>query len=96
VNSVNKNINIVAGTLPVCKVCGNILSNYTFTPEERKYRLKVCLLYCNNYNQIIYAVLIQTIINFITFKRDNEIHNLFLHFVNLQKRMKIFMVLDRK
>ena len=45
VNSVNKNVNTVAGTLPVCKECGNILSNYTFTPDERKYRRKERLQY---------------------------------------------------
>lgn len=55
VNSVNKNTNIVAGTLPVCKECCNYLSNYTITPEERKSRRKECSLYCDNCNQIIYA-----------------------------------------
>jgi hypothetical protein len=45
VNSVNKDINIVAGTLPVCKECGSYLSNYTITPEERKCRRKERSLY---------------------------------------------------
>ena len=49
----NKNINIVAGTLPVCKECGNYLSNYTITPEERKRRRKERSLYCDNFNRII-------------------------------------------
>lgn len=86
VNSVNKDINIVAGTLPVCKECGSYLSNYTITPEERKCRRKERSLYWDNCNQIIYAVLIQTVINFITFKRDNEIHNLT---INLYEKIKL-------
>ena len=45
VNSVNKDINIVAGTRPVCKECGSYLSNYTITPEERKCRRKERSLY---------------------------------------------------
>ena len=45
VNSVNKNVNTVAGTLPVCKECCNYLSNYTITPEERKCGRKERSLY---------------------------------------------------
>ncbi|MHA1535045.1 MAG: hypothetical protein ACTSP8_09995 [Promethearchaeota archaeon] len=54
-NYIDNNDDTIAGTLPVCKECCNYLSNYTITPEERKFRRKECSLYCDNCNQIIYA-----------------------------------------
>lgn len=59
----NKNINVRAATIPICKNCGHLLISSSITTQERLRRERAQTTYCEYCDLMVYGVPVDTAIN---------------------------------